>query len=172
LQRFRDSQREKGFRIDPKKNTIRYIERDEQKCQEFIAELEALPEDTEIYYADESGFDQYYSREYGYAPRGEKVIGEVSGRHFARTSVVAAKHGDEIVAPFAFAGTMDADLFEGWLEYYFVPALKNPEKSVFILDNASCHRKYEIREIAEEYGFTVMFLPPYSPYLNPIVECP
>lgn len=121
-----------------------------------------------MYYADESGFDEYYSREYGYAPRGEKVIGKVSGRHFARTSIVAAKNGSEIVAPFAFSGSMDGDLFEGWLEHVFVPVLKNPAKSVLILDNASFHRKCAIYDIADYYGFNVIFLPPYSPDLNPI----
>lgn len=55
-----------------RKNTIQYAERDEQKREELIAEIEALPEDVELYHADESDFDEYYSREYGYAPRGEK----------------------------------------------------------------------------------------------------
>ena len=113
------------------------------------------------------GFDEYYSRECGYAPRGEKVIGKVSGMHFARTSIVAAKNGSEIVAPFAFSGSMDGDLFEGWLEHVFVPTLKNSVKSVLILDNASFHRKNAIYDIANECGFVVLFLPPYSPDLNP-----
>jgi len=117
---------------------------------------------------DESGFDEYYSREYGYAPRGEKVIGKISGRHFARTSVVAAKNGSKIIAPFAFGGAMNGDLFEGWLEQILVPAFHTPAKSVLILDNASWHRKGVICDIADEYGFQVMFLPPYSPDLNPI----
>ena len=121
-----------------------------------------------MYYVDESGFDAYYSREYGYAPRGEKVIGKVSGRHFARTSVVAAKKGKETIAAFAFNGSMDGGLFEGWLEHVFVPALKNHLKSVLILDNAPFHRKSEIYDIADAHGFRVMFLPPYSPDLNPI----
>ena len=121
-----------------------------------------------MYYADESGFDEYYSREYGYAPRGEKVPGKVSGKHFARTSVVAAQNGREIIAPFAFSGSMSGDLFESWLEQVFVPELENPAKSVLILDNASHHRKDAIYDIADEYGFKVIFLPPYSPDLNPI----
>jgi transposase len=127
-----------------------------------------LPPDSELYYVDESGFDEYYSREYGYAPRGEKVIGKVSGRHFARTSVVAAKNGSEIVAPFAFSGSMDGDLFEGWLEEILIPSLKNISKSVVLLDNASWHKKDAIYDIAEDYGFKVMVLPPYPPDLNPI----
>jgi transposase len=63
---------------------------------------------------------------------------------------------------------MNADLFEGWLEQVFVPELKNPEKSVLFLDNASFHRKNAIYDIAEDYSFKVIFLPKYSPDLNPI----
>ena len=121
-----------------------------------------------MYYVDESGFDEYYSREYGYAPRGEKVIGEISGKHFARTSIVAAKNGSDIVAPFAFDGSMNSGLFEGWMEQILVPALKNPAKSILIIDNASWHKKDAIYDIADEYGVAVIFLPPYSPDLNPI----
>lgn len=121
-----------------------------------------------MYYADESGFDKYYSREYGYAPRGEKVIGKIKGTRFARTSIVAAKNGSDIVAPFAFSGSMNSELFEGWLEQVFIPMIKEPEKAVLILDNAPFHRKSELYDIANEYGFKVIFLPPYSPDLNPI----
>ena len=158
----------RALKLTRKKATKQYIERDEQKREEFISEVESLPEDSELHYSDESGFDEHYSREYGYAPRGEKVIGEVSGKRFARTSIVAAKNGSEIVAPFAFSGTMNGSLYLGWLEQIFVPALKNPAKSVLILDNSSAHPKDAIFEIADEYGFKVIFLPPYSPDLNPI----
>jgi len=121
-----------------------------------------------LFYADESGFDEYYSREYGYAPRWEKVVGKISGKKFMRTSIVAAKNGDEILAVFAFTGSMNGGLFEGWLEDVFVPALQDPEKSALIIDNATHHRKNAIYDIADEYGFRVIFLPPYSPDLNPI----
>lgn len=127
-----------------------------------------MPENSELFFVDESGFDECYSREYGYAPRGEKVVGKIFGRHFARTSIVAAKNGSKIIAPFAFSGSMDGSLFESWLEQIFVPALKRPKESVLILDNASFHRKNAIYEIADEYGFRVIFLPPYSPDFNPI----
>jgi transposase len=63
---------------------------------------------------------------------------------------------------------MNGRLFEGWLEHVFVPALKNPSKSVLIIDNASCHRKNAIYDITDEYEFRILFLPPYSPDLNPI----
>jgi hypothetical protein len=86
-----------------------------------VAEVEALPKDTEFYYIDESGFDEYYSRDYGYAPRGEKVVGKVSGKHFERTSIVAAVFWGVLIASFAFKGSMDGDLFEGWLGRVWKP---------------------------------------------------
>jgi len=111
---------------------------------------------------------EFYSREYGYAPRGEKVIGKIKGTHFERTNIIAAKNGKKIIAPFAFKGIMDGDLFEGWLEHIYAPSLKNPAKTVLVIDNAPHHRKDAIYEIADEYGFKVEFLPKYSPDLNPI----
>jgi putative transposase len=63
---------------------------------------------------------------------------------------------------------MNSDLFEGWLEHIFSPSLENPEKSVLIIDNASHHPKDRVQDIADEYGFTVISLPKYSPDFNPI----
>jgi transposase len=128
-----------------------------------------LPEDAEVFYSDESGFDEHYSRSHGYAPRGERVYGDVSGTHFDRTSVVGAiNKNNEFLAGFAFKGSMNSGLFEGWLEQVFVPSLVNPKKAVLIIDNATHHPKDRIFDIADEYGFTVIFLPKYSPDLNPI----
>ena len=63
---------------------------------------------------------------------------------------------------------MNGALFEGWLENIFAPCLKDPRRSILIIDNASHHPKEAIHEIANGFGFTVIFLPKYSPDLNPI----
>jgi len=65
---------------------------------------------------------------------------------------------------------MNGDLFEGWFEQIFVPEIKNPGKSVVFMDNASHHKKDAIYDIADEHGFRVMFIPPYSPDLNKPIE--
>jgi len=128
-----------------------------------------LPEDAEIHYADESGFEEYYSRTYGYSPRGERVVGKVSGTRYGRTSIVGAiNQNSDFFAGFAFKGHMNSDLFCGWLEQIYAPSLKNPEKSLLIIDNATHHPKDRIYDIADEYGFSVLFLPKYSPDFNPI----
>ena len=128
-----------------------------------------MPGDAEIFYVDESGFEEHYSRTHGYAPRGVRVQGEVCGARFGRTSVVGAINQDnEFFAGFAFKGYMNSNLFEGWLEQVFIPSLSEPLKSVLIIDNASHHPKDRIESVAGDYGLSVIFLPKYSPDLNPI----
>lgn len=144
----------------------------------FEEELQSLPEDAELYFGDESGCEEHYDREYGHSLRGEKVYGEVDGTPHSRTSVVAAYKDDvrkpetspenKLVAPFAFKGSMNADLFEGWVEHVFVPELTNPSKSWLIIDNARFHKRINLDELAEGYGFHILFLPKYSPDFNPI----
>ena len=141
-----------------------------------------------IHYADESGFEEHYSRTHGYAPRGERVYGEIPGTHFGRTSpalllhksrlwrsaflpmhvVGAIDQNNDFFAGFAFKGYMNSDLFCGWLEHVYAPALENPKKSILFIDNASHHPKDRIFDIAEEHGFFVIFLPKYSPDYNKI----
>ena len=61
---------------------------------------------------------------------------------------------------------MNRDFFEIWFEEHLLP--KSPKDAVIILDNASFHRKKRLFDIAGKYNRTVIFLPPYSPELNPI----
>lgn len=117
-------------------------------------------------YIDETGFDSYLCREYARAPRGEKIHEQVMGRKFQRTSIVAGKMGHEIIAPLQYDGTMHGDFFETWFSEQLLPAV--PQDAVVIMDNASFHRKKQLYEIAQKYGRTLIFLPPYSPDLNPI----
>lgn len=115
---------------------------------------------------DETGIDTYLYREYGYAPKGEKVQGDVSGKRYKRVGVVAAKRGSQVVAPLEYSGTMDSTLFEWWFTERLLPAL--PQGSVIVMDNAAFHRKQRLLSITEENGYRLVFLPPYSPELNPI----
>ena len=119
-----------------------------------------------LYYVDECGLDKYLYREYGYSPRGTPVYGNVSGRKFKRTNIVAAKCGNTIVEPMIYGGTTDSVLFEYWFENALLKAI--PPHSIIVLDNATFHRKAKLRELSEQAMCMVIFLPPYSPDLNPI----
>ena len=68
---------------------------------------------------DETGIDSYLCREYGYAPRGELLHDQIAGRKYARTGIVAAQMGQEILAPCSYDGTMNHELFGGFYVILF-----------------------------------------------------
>ena len=120
----------------------------------------------DLVYVDESGATEHYSREYGLAPRGEKVYGEVSGKRYKRTNIVSAQCGNEYIATFVYDWATKAVWFEVWFEWHLCPLL-SPGK-VIIMDNALFHRKPKLEQIARIYGLRIIWLPPYSPDLNRI----
>jgi len=119
-----------------------------------------------LVFVDESGFDEFLYREYARAPRGEKIYEKVSGKRYDRQSILGAKRDKEILAPFGYSGTCDTKLFNFWLKTQLVPKLRKGQ--VVILDNAKIHKSEETRMIIEKAKCHIVFLPPYSPDLNPI----
>lgn len=117
-------------------------------------------------YLDETGMDQFLYREHARAPRGEKAYGIISGKKYKRVSVVAGECCGRIIAPLEYSGTTDGVLFEYWFENRLLKEV--PAKSVIVMDNATFHRKEVLRSLAAKAGCSVLFLPPYSPDLNPI----
>ena len=110
--------------------------------------------------------DTYLYREYGYAPRGQQVLDRICGRKYKRRSIVAAKMGDQILAPLVYSGTMDTSLFEFWFTEQLLPSLD--VGTVIVMDNASFHSKKRLICAAQKAECSLLFLPPYSPELNPI----
>lgn len=90
----------------------------------------------------------------------------MNGRKYKRIGIVAAKLNKKIIAPLEYSGTMDSKLFEQWFKEQLLPAL--PKETVIVMDNAAFHRKKQLYSIAKENGYRLIFLPPYSPELNPI----
>lgn len=124
-----------------------------------------IPEKDRVY-LDESGINQYLIRERARAQRGQKVYGTVSGMRYARESFMAAQREGTILSPFCYRGTCNTDLFNMWVKDFLLPELKAGQ--VVIMDNASFHKSQETRKLIEEAGCRLLFLPPYSPDLNPI----
>ena len=98
--------------------------------------------------------------------RGTKICGEVSGRKYQRTNIIAGYCNGKVLAPFQYSGTTDAALVEDWLEIYLLP--KVSKGSTIVFDNASFHKKATLPEIAENAECFTMFTPKYSPDLNKI----
>lgn len=120
----------------------------------------------DLVYVDESGVDNYLYYPWGYGPRGQKVYGGVSGKRYARESFVAGKVAKKVIAPMCFNGTCNTEVFNTWVEQCLLPELKSGQ--VVILDNATFHKSLKTKELIESVGCKLLFLPPYSPDLNPI----
>lgn len=120
----------------------------------------------DLVYVDESGIDSYFHRSHGWALSHERVYGAVSGKRFARESFIAAKCGSKVLAPLCFQGTCNTLLFDAWIEQLLIPQLRRGQ--LVILDNASFHKSQRAKELIENAGCHLLFLPPYSPDLNPI----
>ena len=120
-----------------------------------------------LIYVDESGFDFYSVRQYGRAPIGQKVYGERPGNRRPRTSFLAARMPDgALAATLLWEGTCNALIFNDWLEKQLCPLLD--ENCVVIMDNAAFHKSAKTRALIQSAGAILLFLPPYSPDLNPI----
>ena len=76
---------------------------------------------------------------------------------------------NKIVAPLCYQGTCDAKLFNLWLKDFLLPSL-GPGYTL-VMDNAAFHKSGETKDIIEGAGCHLLFLPPYSPDLNPIEKC-
>jgi len=131
----------------------------------FLERLGTVPPQR-LVYVDECGIDRYLYREYAYSVRGQKVVAQISGRKFKRKNIVAGICQGEWVAPMTYDNTTDSILFEYWFEYCLLNEVE--PGSVIVLDNATFHRKTIIPDLALRKNCTVLFLPPYSPDLNPI----
>jgi transposase len=121
---------------------------------------------------DEAGiWEKDCQRLYGYAPKGERCLGLVSGKKGDKQSVIAGLRNHEVIAPFVYTGIMDGKLFLEWVEKELCPVLK--EGQVVILDNARIHHVTledgrNIHMLLKNIGCRALFLPPYSPELNKI----
>ena len=83
-----------------------------------------------------------------------------------KLNIIAGMMSNGIISPLISNYNTDASFFNIWLERHLLPEL--PEKSVIVLDNASFHNTKKTKEIIENHGHKILFLPPYSPDLNPI----
>jgi putative transposase len=123
-----------------------------------------------LVFIDESGFDEFQDCLYAWAKKGKKVWGDRQGKRGKRENLVAGrrKGKKDLIAPMVLTRSLTAEGFEGWLSLYLLPSLTMT--SILIMDKAPIHRKTVIRQLVEEAGHQVVFLPKYSPDLNDIEQ--
>ncbi len=134
---------------------------------EWVAAAPALrPED--LVFVDESGVATNMARLYGRAPRGERARGAVPHGRWERLTILGGLTLAGLSACLAVEGAADTAVMCAFVEHALVPTLR-PGQTV-VLDNLSVHRAARVRRLIERAGCRLLFLPPYSPDLNPIEQ--
>src|SRR5271167_2079840 len=104
----------------------------------------------------------------GWGPRKERLKAHVPHGHWKTMTFLAALRHDRIDAPFVFDGPLNGESFLLHVEQVLVPTLLAGD--IVIMDNLSSHKSEAVRKAIRAAGARVLFLPPYSPDLNPIEQ--
>ena len=119
-----------------------------------------------LVFIDETGASTKMTRRYGRARRGQRVVGKLPHGHWMTTTFVAALRHDGLTAPLVVDGPMNGDVFLAYVRQQLTLTLQPGD--VVIMDNLAAHKRAGVREAIESRGATLVYLPPYSPDLNPI----
>jgi transposase len=143
----------------------RDTEQNRQKREVFLATLRTIPPE-DLIYLDESGVSTQMTRLYARAEGGVRVHDAVPGGHWKMLTILGAMSLNGMEASMTIESATDRDVFLGFLDDVLCPVLRPGQ--VIVMDNLSAHKVEGVRERIEACGASVLYLPPYSPDLNPI----
>jgi transposase len=107
-------------------------------------------------------------RTHGWGRKGQRVRGNAPFGHWRTMTFLAALRHDRIDAPYVLDGPINGITFTAWVEQCLVPTLKCGD--VVVMDNLGSHKGKAVRHAIRQAGAHLLFLPPYSPDLNPIEQ--
>jgi transposase len=149
------------------KKTLNHPKADAVKRSTFCQQIDKLKkEEKPIVYIDESGFAHDMPRRHGYSAKGKRCYGVHDWGSKGRTNAIGALVGKSMIAIGLISGSVNTKVFTAWVEQILLPNL--PAKSVIVMDNASFHKGEDMQKMLENAGHSLLYLPPYSPDLNPI----
>ncbi len=119
-----------------------------------------------IVWSDESGIEDNACREYGWSLNKARCYSEKSYNCNRRISMIAGLCSKKLIAPFIFEGTCNKEVFELYVEKVLIKELIPGQ--VVVLDNIRFHKTKKVVTLIESVGCNVLYLPTYSPDLNPI----
>jgi len=117
-------------------------------------------------FVDESGFQVGMTRTHARSTRGQRAHGRVLRNRGRTLTLLAGLTLEGTFAPMLIEGGTDREVFLAYLDGVLIPSLKPFQ--IVIMDNLGAHHAHGVRERIEAAGCSVLFLPPYSPDLNPI----
>lgn len=102
----------------------------------------------------------------GWAPRGQRCHATIPHGHWKTVTFVGGLTLAGFIAPMLLDGPMNGEAFRAWCEQMLAPALR--PRHIVVMDNLAAHKVDGVRQAIEACGATLLYLPPYSPDLNPI----
>ena len=155
--------------ISPSKKSLHASEQDRpdvaEKRASWKANQPALDPD-KLIFIDETGANTKMVRLRGRCPRGQRLVAPVPWGHWKTTTFTAGLRRTGLIAPFLLDGPMDGEAFLVYLAQVLVPVLGQGD--IVIIDNLPAHKVTGVRDLIEAAGAALIYLPPYSPDLNPI----
>ena len=121
-----------------------------------------------LVFVDEMGLHTSLAPLYGYAPKGERLRLSVPRNRGPNTTLLSSITVEGMGPSMAVEGSTTAEVFEAYLEHFLVPELK--PQQVVVMDNLGAHKPKRVRELIEDRGCQLLYLPAYSPDYNPIEE--
>ena len=153
--------------MSPIKKTLKHPKADPKKRFTFCQNLKAYEDEKHpIVFIDESGFAHDMPRTQGYALKGQRCYGHHDWGAKGRTNVIGALLGGVLLTASLFQTTVNTAVFDAWVMQDLIPKL--PPHSVVVMDNATFHQGVAMKDALNKAGHTLLYLPPYSPDLNPI----
>lgn len=121
-----------------------------------------------LVFIDETWAKTNMTRTQGRSLRGERLVAKVPHGRWRTLTFIAALRHDRITAPIVFDQPINAETFTAYVEQALAPTLTPGD--VVILDNLGSHKGKAVRQAIRKAGAHLLFLPPYSPDLNPIEQ--
>jgi transposase len=119
-----------------------------------------------LIFIDESGLSTKMARLRGWAPKGQRCHAAIPHGHWKTITFVGGLTLSGVIAPLLLDGPMDGECFRAWVEQMLAPTLRLGD--IVVMDNLSAHKVAGVRQAINNAGAYLLYLPPYSPDLNPI----
>jgi len=155
-----------------KKKSLRASEQDREEVQEQRREFRALQQlldPSRLVFIDESGSHIAMTRLCARAPEGQRARDAVPRNRGTVITMVGALRMEGLVAMMTIQGGVCSDVFVSYVKQVLVPALQPGD--IVVVDNLAAHKDPRVAELLDSVDASLLFLPPYSPDLNPIEEC-
>src|SRR5215467_947871 len=156
---------------DAEKKSLRAAEQDRPDVAAARAawcESQPTLDPAQLIFIDETWTKTNMTRHYGWAEVGHRLVDAVPHGHWNTSTFIAGLRQDGLVAPCVFDGAINGEAFLAYVEQVLAPTLHRGD--IVIMDRLGSHKVAGVREAIERVGACLLYLPPYSPDLNPIEQ--